>query len=233
MGLGLLNVAALQPPEIAALPLQAGFLEYIGFAWLLFIFLPVIIAPIVRFLGLQGNVRSFYRQQKIRTINPRDSIARHQLGLIYLKWRDNRRALKFLKEAVDISPDHSEIQASYGIALLRAKRYEESITHSKIALELKPSQGYGETHLNIARCYRRLGDLVNAREWYEKALERNGSRAYPAYRLGVLARKRGEPEQARIYFRRAVEASNHPNPTARLSNFYWGWAARLASLGLL
>jgi len=77
-------------------------------------------------------------------------------------------AKKLIEKAVSISPENAAFQDSYGWVYYQLGDYKNAVTHLKKAVSLD-SDPIIFDHLGDA--YKASGDLDNAREWWQKALD--------------------------------------------------------------
>lgn len=88
---------------------------------------------------------------------------------VYLRRKNNRKALEVLKEAYNDYPDDPHILTSYGVLLaIVEKKFKEGIDACRRALELKrarmphATEGLVEFYLNLTRAYMASGDRQRA-----------------------------------------------------------------------
>lgn len=172
--------------------------------------------PVFHFFRFLNHRRYFSQRIAAGKINPHGFEARFALGEMYLASRRWKNAEKELAEAVHLFPEHAHCRSQYGLALLHLKKYHEAADQFETALQIRSEEGYGQTHLLIAQCYRALGDISAAMDWYERAMARNSSICEPSYQLGLLYREKGLPEESRNAFNKTVQTfSRHDR------NNYW------------
>ena len=148
----------------------------------------------------------------------------------YIAWIDYRRGQYDAAEAgyralLDLlGPGHhhatrATIHNDFGIVLGEMERWEEALEHQRHALEIwlahEPDRPeIGVAYNNVAYNLHGQGQLEQAREWYERALEHqrreapDGISVDLAYNLnnyGVLLRDMGQPEQALQYYRESLD----------------------------
>ena len=109
-------------------------------------------------------------------VNGSDPVTRQELGRLYLShpdvWGDGvNRALVELRAAVAQNPYYPEIQNDLGVALLRAG--DRSAAREAFGRAAGGSREFVDPLLNLATLAIQSGDLVEARVWVTRALERN------------------------------------------------------------
>jgi tetratricopeptide (TPR) repeat protein len=110
-------------------------------------------------------------------VNGSDPVTRQELGRLYLShpdvWGDGvNRALKELRAAVAQNPFYPEIQNDLGVALLRAG--DRSAAREAFGRAAGGgAREFVDPLLNLAALAIQSGDLVEARVWVTRALERN------------------------------------------------------------
>lgn len=109
-------------------------------------------------------------------VNGSDPVTRQELGRLYLAhpdiWGDGvNRALTELRAAVAQNPFYPEIQNDLGVALLRAG--DRGAAREAFRRAADGAREFVDPLLNLAALAIQSGDLVEARMWVTRALERN------------------------------------------------------------
>ena len=148
----------------------------------------------------------------------------------YIAWIEFRRGNLELAEAGyrailnRLVPSHhyetrATIHNDFGIVLGELERWEEALEHQRQALDIwlthEPDRpDIGVAYNNIAFSLHGEGQLEEAREWYELALEHQRREApggisvdlaYNLNNYGILLRDLGQPEQALPYSRESLD----------------------------
>ena len=98
-----------------------------------------------------------------------------------MKWDDQDKAymlghLRRREEAIEtaeylisLNPKYGNSYDTYGEILLIFEEYENAIEKFKVALNLEPSGWFAfETCLKMGECYKKLGKIEKALEYFEK-----------------------------------------------------------------
>lgn len=158
------------------------------------------------FGGALREKRSFKRFLHNATVNPNDADARVQLGLIYLKRRQEEKALEYFREAFEIDPE--EIDANYELGKLarRDGDLQKALDHFSTVIAQNDKHALSEVWREIGATYLEAGMLAEARDALEKFVERRPFDAEGLYYLGTIHKKQGEDEKALKRFREVIEA---------------------------
>jgi tetratricopeptide (TPR) repeat protein len=155
--------------------------------------------------GLSARQR-MKRNLETLTINPRDSDAHVQLGLIYFGRRQYELAAERFQKAIEI--DHSEPDAWYQlgrIARLQG-RYADALSHCQTAARLDDKHSGSEVWRELGAVQFLSGCHEAARYALEKFTERREYDPEGQCWYGRVLAALGESEAARQAFRNAVEA---------------------------
>lgn len=125
-------------------------------------------------------------------------------GRIYLKLDEPKKALDAVLGALSIQPDNADFLFQKAIVLLKLKKYSESASSAREALEkgdgsLTPDK---TRHLMVIRskALREQGDLKASEKELLAALDHTGEDAGVFAELGRLAELKGELDKATEYF---------------------------------
>jgi lipoprotein NlpI len=220
-------------------------------AWLAFTFgmyvsrfvSPWLFSPFLLFYGylyfggaLRGEVGGFghaFRQRQSfkrflhnATINPKDSDAHVQLGLIYQQRRQEDKALDHFNRALAI--DAQEIDANYEIGKIARRRGElaRAIEHFGVVVEQNDKYALSEIWREIGATYLEAGMHGEAREALEKYVERRAFDSEGLYYLGKVYQALGEAEKAREMFEQTTEAVKSAPPHRRRELKQWSRLAQ-------
>jgi tetratricopeptide (TPR) repeat protein len=193
--------------------------------WLYYLFRP----NLDMLTGLGGGLRSrqsFGRHLEALTVNPRDSDAHYQLGLIYQQRRNYAEAISRFTKAVEIDPGETDAHHQLGQIALEQKRYEDARGHFAAALAIDDKhssseswRGLGAADLNLGRTEQALAEL-------EKYTDRREFDPEGLYWVGAAYKKLGRVPEAREAFQRAVDAARTSPAHRRRYTASWGRQAK-------
>lgn len=150
--------------------------------------------------------QSFRRCLEAATINPRDSDAQYQLGLVYLQRRQFAEAAERFRKAIEIDPQ--EVDALYQLARLDREqgRFEESLARLKKAVAIDDKLSSSEVWRDIGIVELQLGHLPQAQTALQKYTARREYDPEGLYWYGKVLRASGNDTAAAEAFERAIEA---------------------------
>jgi tetratricopeptide (TPR) repeat protein len=193
--------------------------------WLYFLFRP----NLDMFTGLGGGLRSrqsFNRHLEALTVNPRDSDAHYQLGLIYQQRRNYTEAISRFMKAVEIDPSETDAQHQLGVIALEQKRYEDARRHFAATLALDDKHSSSEAWRGLGAADLQLGHTEQALTELQKYTGRREFDPEGLYWLGEAFKKLGRIPEAKDAFQRAVEAARTAPPHRRRYTSAWGRQAK-------
>jgi tetratricopeptide (TPR) repeat protein len=193
--------------------------------WLYYLFRP----NLDMFTGLGGGLRSrqnFRRNLDACTVNPRDSDAHYQLGLIYQQRRNYAEAISRFERSVEIDPSETDAHHQLGSIALEQKRYEDARRHFAAALALDEKHSSSEAWRGLGAADLQLGNAERALAELQKYTERREFDPEGLYWLGAAFKKLGRIPEARDAFERAVEAARTSPAHRRRFTAGWGRQAK-------
>lgn len=179
-------------------------------------FLVYLSIPVCHFFRATNHKRHLRARIAAGKLNPRGFEVRFALGEIYLKSRRWAKAEQELSRAVNLFPEHANCHSQYGLALFHLGKFREATEQFETALQIRPEEGYGQTHLMNARCYHALKEFPAAIDWYQRTMARNSSLCEPSYCLGQLYREQGLKEESGKAFRQTIQTFSRLD-----RNNYW------------
>src|SRR5581483_8646806 len=206
-----------------------GVLSYLSspliLLWLYFLFRPNLDA----LTGFGGGLRSrqnFRRYLESATVNPRDSDAQYQLGLIYQQRRNYTEAVARFSKAVEIDPSEADARYQLGRIALEQKRYEDARRHLTAVLALDDKHSSSEVWRDFGAAELQLGRPEQALVALEKYTSRREFDPEGLYWLGMTYKKLGRTAEACDAFQRAVDAARTSPPHRRRFTAVWGRQAK-------
>ena len=169
--------------------------------------------------------KAFSRLKREVAINPYDSVARRDLGMVLLdKWRP-REALDNFLEALKKEKDSAELNHFVGLAYLRCGEAASAEGYLRKAVELDPRFRYGESHLYLGEALLELKRPEEAFESLKAYLEINNTSIEGLYNYAHALHALGRKDEAR----KAVEDGiryHKGNPGFRRRRD-WRWYVKL------
>lgn len=193
--------------------------------WLYILFRP----NLDMFTGLGGGLRSkqnFRRNLDALTVNPRDSDAHYQLGLIYQQRRNYTEAISRFTKAVEIDPSETDAHHQLGCIALEQKRYEDARRYFAAALARDDKHSSSEAWRGLGAADLQLGKTEQALAELQKYTDRREFDPEGLFWLGEAFKKLGRMTEAKDAFQRAVEAARTAPPHRRRYTSPWGRQAK-------
>lgn len=134
--------------------------------------------------------------------DPNSTQALNVLGLVYMELRDDKAAEAHFQRALRISPIDSNANHNYGTFLCQRKREQESIKYFLAALRNPLYTTPDKSWVNAGICARQAGDLVNAEDYFQKALKVRPAQTQALFQMADLAYKRRNYPEAKTYLAR-------------------------------
>lgn len=200
---------------------------------------PWLFSPFILFYAYSyfgGEVKGFgdaFRQRQNfkrflhnATVNPRDADAHVQLAVIYLRRRQEARALDHLLKAIEIDPN--EIDANYELGKIARQKGElqKALDHFGIVVEQNDKYSLSEIWREIGAAYLTAGMFSEARDAFERFIDRRPYDPEGLYYLGKTLKSVGEPDKARQAFETAIESVNGSPEYRRRAIRQWGNLAK-------
>ena len=150
--------------------------------------------------------QNFRRLLENATLNPHDSDAHVQLGLLYKQRRQTDKAVGHFERAIAI--DSQEIDANYELGKIARENGDlpKALEHFSIVAEQNDKYAQSEIWREIGATYLAAGANTEAREFLEKFVERRPFDPEGLYYLGNTLKNLNLNDQAREMFQRCVEA---------------------------
>src|SRR6185295_5735901 len=184
-----------------------------------FLFTRLIGSPFILlmlFLLLRGYFNSIVGNQKARaafkqnleaaTINPRDSSAHYNLGLIHQQRGELNEARERFQRAIEIDPD--ELDAHYQLGrIARAQgRLPEAVGHFEQVVQRDQFHAQNEIWREIGATYLAAGQFGDARDALEKFLDRRTNDPEGLYLIGRAYAGLGDTQEATSSMQACIEA---------------------------
>ncbi len=154
-----------------------------------------------------GARRSFKRHLETLTLNPRDSDAHYQLGLIHQHRGQLDEASARFAKAVEISPNEVDAHYQLGRIARQQKRLEDAIRHFEEVVRRDPSHARHEIWREVGGTYLEAGQFEHAQQMLTRFVEHRPYDPEGLYALGLAHRGLGDKERAIELFKRCIEAA--------------------------
>lgn len=203
--------------------LAAVFLSYAGAfilspIWAL-LFTRLIGSPFILlmlFLLLRGYFTSIVSNQRARaafkqnleaaTINPRDSSAHYNLGLIHQQRGELSEARERFQRAIEIDPDELDAHYQLGRIARAQNRPAEAIGHFEQVVQRDQSHAQNEIWREIGATYLAAGQYGDARDALEKFRDRRTNDPEGLYLIGRAYAGLGDQQEANSSMQACIDA---------------------------
>lgn len=125
------------------------------------------------------------------------------LGVIYLKNREEKACIELCKKALDFEQNDFRLYYLIGTAYMGQKQFDEGIEFLEKALELNPE--HPQINNNLGTIYLARGEVDKAISRFEKATEINPNDSMSYYNLGAIHQMKNDHARACEFFKRAYE----------------------------
>jgi type IV pilus assembly protein PilF len=161
----------------------------------------------------RGKTReALERALKATELDPENTEATHLVALLYLDFCSRGpaecklpEAERFARKAVELKPDFREAQNTLAVALIHGKKADEAVRLLKPLTEdilyQTPENAWG----NLGWAYLELGRYDPAVDALRRSIAAQPLFCVGNYRLGLAYERKGEVQQARESFTRALE----------------------------
>jgi tetratricopeptide (TPR) repeat protein len=161
------------------------------------------------FTGIVGNQRAraaFKQNLEAATINPRDSSAHYNLGLIHQQRGELDQARERFQRAIDIDPE--ELDAHYQLGrIARAQgRLPDAIEHFEQVVQRDQSHAQQEIWREIGSTYIGAGQFSDARNVLERFLDHRPNDPEALYLIGRAHAGLGDSQEAASSMQACIDA---------------------------
>jgi tetratricopeptide (TPR) repeat protein len=157
-------------------------------------------------LSAQRSRESFKQNLEAATLNPADSSAHYNLGLIQQQRGQFEDAKSRFARAIEIDPDEIDAHYQLGRIAIEQRQYADAISHFDAVVQRNTDHSQSEVWRDIGRAYLEAGQELDALAAFERFLEKRPSDAEGLYRYGVALQRLGRAEQAAAQMRACIEA---------------------------
>jgi len=161
------------------------------------------------FNGIISNQRAraaFKQNLEAATINPRDSSAHYNLGLIHQNRGELDQARERFQRAIDIDGDELDAHYQLGRIARSQNRLAEAISHFEQVVQRDQSHAQHEIWREIGATYIAAGQYGDARDVLEKFLDRRPNDPQSLYLMGRAHAGLGDNREATSSMEACIEA---------------------------
>lgn len=161
------------------------------------------------FTGIVGNQRAraaFKQNLEAATINPRDSSAHYNLGLIHQNRGELDQARERFQRAIEIDTDELDAHYQLGRIARAQNRFAEAIGHFEQVVQRDQFHAQNEIWREIGATYVAAGQYSDARDALDKFLDRRTSDPEGLYLMGRAHAGLGDNQEATSSMQACIEA---------------------------
>ncbi|BAU48049.1 putative UDP-N-acetylglucosamine--peptide N-acetylglucosaminyltransferase SPINDLY [Sulfurifustis variabilis] len=153
--------------------------------------------------------------RKVLLMNPDHCLGRYNLGNVLNKRAEYNEAITHLRQALQYFPSEPRVHYGLGLARYRLGNRGEAISLLQKAIALDPR--YADAHNVLGMALQDAGDSYGAIACYEAALRADPRHVYATNNLGGALMAQGRVQEARNYFRQAMDIKpDWPVPESNL-----------------
>lgn len=156
--------------------------------------------------------------KKVLDIEPDNSEAWNNLGVLYRKQGDDEKALAAFQEAAERTPGKPDIPYNIGNLYKSSNRFDEAISYYNKAIEIDPE--YAPAFNNLGTLYESKKERSKALEVFRRGLSADSGDASLRFNMGLVYQEEERWDDARTAFDTALK--NRP-----------GWVPGLNNLGIV
>jgi tetratricopeptide (TPR) repeat protein len=153
------------------------------------------------------RARSAFKQNlEAATVNPRDSSAHYNLGLIHQQRGEFGEARERFQRAIEIDPDELDAHYQLGRIAREQNRPAEAISHFEQVVQRDQSHAQNEIWREIGATYLAAGQYADARDALEKFLDRRTNDPEGLYLIGRAYAGLGDQQEATSSMQACIDA---------------------------
>lgn len=161
------------------------------------------------FSGIVSNQRAraaFKQNLEAATINPRDSSAHYNLGLIHQQRGELGEARERFQRAIEIDADELDAHYQLGRIARAQNRMAEAISHFEQVVQRDQTHAQNEIWREIGASYLGAGQYGDARDTLEKFLDRRTNDPEGLYLIGRAYSGLGDQQEANSSMQACIDA---------------------------
>jgi tetratricopeptide (TPR) repeat protein len=202
-----IGVMALGACSLIALPLIPNLLYLLTSPFLLLLLILLLRNFFGDMMSAQRSREEFKQNLEAATLNPADASAHYNLGLIYQQRGQYEEAKASFLRAIEIDPDETDAHYQLGRIAREQGRLADAIKHFDPVVRRRPDHSQSEIWREIGHAYFQAAQYTDAREAFERFLERRPSDAEGHYRYGLTLHHLGQADEAASEMRACIEAA--------------------------
>lgn len=161
-------------------------------------------------MGVQGDEQAHHMLHKALDIDPDYAAALNNLAYLHAHKREFSEAIEAIERYAELLPHEPNPQDSYGEILRMSGQFGGALEHYRAALGIDPN--FNSSQGGLADTYALMGDHEQARQEYDKAIDKEPIQAYRfEYRMQkaiTWVREKNYLEGDRELWRISTEAHN-------------------------
>src|SRR5713226_7270179 len=161
------------------------------------------------FSSIVGNQRAraaFKQNLEAATINPRDSSAHYNLGLIHQQRGELNEARERFQRAIEIDPDELDAHYQLGRIARAQNRLADAVGHFEEVVQRDQAHALHEIWREIGATYIAAGQYSDARDALERFLDRRPNDPEALYLIGRAYAGLGDQKEATSSMQACIEA---------------------------
>jgi len=161
------------------------------------------------FSGIVSNQRAraaFKQNLEAATVNPRDSSAHYNLGLIHQQRGEFGEARERFLRAIEIDPDELDAHYQLGRIAREQNRPAEAIGHFEQVVQRDQSHAQNEIWRETGATYLAAGQFGDARDALERFLDRRPNDPEGLYLIGRAYAGLGDQQEANSSMQACIDA---------------------------
>jgi tetratricopeptide (TPR) repeat protein len=158
-----------------------------------------------KFLSQGHYVEATSAYQELIPIDPKNPVARNNLGAALLRQGRLREAEDLFNQAIELNPNFPDAYSNIGNTLMLKGQFVEAEGYFRRALKLNPQ--LLDARVNLALTLTSVGRLQDAKPYLAKILKSTPRNSDALYGLALLSRAEGNFDEASALINRALEVN--------------------------
>ncbi len=150
--------------------------------------------------------QSFKQNLEAATLNPADSSAHYNLGLLYQTRGEDEAAAGAFRKAVEIDSLETDAHYQLGRIARQQGRFDEAIAHFERVVQQNSNHSHHEVWRETGLVYYEAGQYKDALAMFDKFLGERPSDAQGRYWRGMTLYQLGRPAEASLEMQECIEA---------------------------